>query len=191
MIRMSWKTPFVVVTIAAIATTCFLLSQSSLLRQNISAEYPEWSLLVDGLVRHPLNLSLKEIVTMPRRTITAEIYCLPSPEGSGVLVDSGNWTGASLRFILEKAGVLSEAVKVAFYAEDGFTTDLTMNSAFTEDTILAYEKDGEPLHRKIRLVVPGRWGYKWIYLLNRVELVDYNFLGSYESRGFPDGAEIP
>jgi len=76
-------------------------------------------------------------------------------------------------------------------AKDGFTTDLTMNSAFTEDTILAYEKDGEPLHRKIRLVAPGRWGYKWIYLLNRVELVDYNFLGSYESRGFPDGAEIP
>ncbi|MDH5375638.1 MAG: molybdopterin-dependent oxidoreductase [Candidatus Bathyarchaeota archaeon] len=188
---MNWKIPFIAVTIVAIVTACILLSQSSFPRQNTSAEHPDWNLLVDGLVQHPLNLSLKEIVTMPRRTISAELYCLPSPEGSGVLVDSGNWTGVSLRFMLEKAGVLPEAVKVAFYAEDGFTTDLAMSPALGEDILLAYEKEGEPLHQKLRLVVPGRWGYKWIYLLNRIELVDYDFLGTYESRGFPDRAEIP
>jgi DMSO/TMAO reductase YedYZ molybdopterin-dependent catalytic subunit len=188
---MSWKASFAVITIVAIVAASFLLSQSSLPRQKIIVKYPDWRLLVDGSVRRPLNLSLNEIVAMPKRTISAELYCLPSPEGSGVLVDSGNWTGVNLGFILEKAGVLPEAVKVAFYADDGFTTDLTVNSAFSEDIILAYEKGGEPLHRKLRLVVLGRWGYKWIYLLNRIELVDYDFLGSYERIGFPDEAEIP
>ena len=90
---MNWKIPFVVVAIVAIVTACILLSQVSFPRQNTSAEHLDWNLLVDGLVQRPLNISVKEIVTMPRRTISAELYCLPSPGGSGVLVDSGNWTG--------------------------------------------------------------------------------------------------
>ena len=188
---MNWKIP-VAVTIVVIVTAYFLFSQSPFIPgKNASVEYSEWRLLVDGLVRRPLNLSLTEMLTMPRRTINAELYCLPSPGGSGVLVDSGNWTGVTLGFILEKAGVFPEAVKVAFYAEDGFTTDLTITTAVSEDVILAYEKDGELLQQKLRLVVPGKWGYKWIYLLNHVELMDYDFLGSYERRGFPDKAEIP
>ena len=59
-----------------------------------------------------------------------------------------------------------------------------------EDVILAYEKDGKPLREKLRLVVPGNWGYKWIKWLTQIELVDYDFKGVYESRGFPDNAEI-
>jgi DMSO/TMAO reductase YedYZ molybdopterin-dependent catalytic subunit len=35
-------------------------------------------------------------------------------------------------------------------------------------------------------VVPDQWGYKWISQLIRIELVDYDFLGAYESRGYPD-----
>ena len=35
----------------------------------------EWILLVDGLVQRPLNLTLDELVAMPRVTVDAEIYC--------------------------------------------------------------------------------------------------------------------
>ncbi len=108
----------------------------------------------------------------------------------GVLVDKGNWIGVKLRFILEKAGVSPEAIKAAFYAEDGFTTDLNITTAMGEDVILAYEKDGEPLIKKPRLVVPGKWGYKWIHSITHIELVNYDFKGNYESRGFPDNADI-
>ena len=148
-----------------------------------------WSLVIDGLVRSPLTLSLEEIVAMPRITVNAELYCLPYVGSSGVLVDHGNWTGVRLGFILEKAGVSPEAVKVAFYAEDGFTTDLTITTAMREDIVLAYEKDDEPLPEKLRLAVPGMWGYKWIKGLIHIEVVDYDFKGQYESRGFPDNAE--
>jgi len=183
----------VAVAIIVVVAVYFLLVQSPFagLPNSVDEEKSEWRLLVDGLVQRPLNLSLKEIVVMTRSTIDAEIYCLPTPGGTGILVDSGNWTGVRLGLILEEAGVLPEAVKVAFYAEDGFATDLTIVAAMGEDVILAYEKDGEPLRQKLRLVVPGRWGYKWIYLLNHVEVVDYDFLGTYEGSGFPDSAEIP
>jgi DMSO/TMAO reductase YedYZ molybdopterin-dependent catalytic subunit len=151
----------------------------------------EWSLLVDGFVQRPLNLTLNELVAMPRSTVYAELYCLPAVGSSGVLVDHGNWTGVRLELVLEKAGVSPQAVKVAFYAEDGFTTDLTVTTAMREDIVLAYEKDGKPLPEKLRLAVPNMWGYKWIKWLIHIEVVDYDFKGRYESRGFPDNAEIP
>jgi len=158
---------------------------------SLTSPSPEGVLLVDGFVQRSLNLTLDEIFAMPRSTVNAEIYCLPAPHAQGVLVDKGKWTGVRLGLILEKAGISSEAVKVAFYATDGFTTDLTMTTAMREDIILAYEKDGEPLPEKLRLVVPGKWGYKWIKWLVHIELVNYDFKGTYESRGFPDNAEIP
>jgi len=153
--------------------------------------YPKWTLLVDGLIQRPLNLTLDEIAAMPRTTVDSEIYCLPAPGSSGVLVEEGNWTGVRLGLVLQRAGVSPEAVKIALYAEDGFTTDLNLTAATRGDVILAYEKDGELLPQTLRLVAPGRYGYKWIKWVTRVELVGYDFRGTYESLGFPDDAVIP
>ena len=150
-------------------------------------EDSEWTLLVDGYVQRPLNLTFDELVTMPKSTVNAELYCVDAPKH---VLAKGNWTGARFGLILERAGVSPEAVKVAFYAGDGFATDLTITTAMREDVILAYEKDGEPLPEKLRLVVPGKWGYKWISRVNHIELVNYDFKGSWESRGYSDTAEI-
>jgi len=147
----------------------------------------EWGLMVDGFVQHPLNLTFDELVAMPRSTVNAELYCVGAPNH---LIAKGNWTGVRLGLILERAGVYPEAIKVALYAEDGFTTDLTVTTAMREDIILAYEKDGEPLPEELRLVVPGKWGYKWIRQVTHIELVNYDFKGFYESRGYSDNAEI-
>lgn len=183
-----------IVVIAVVAGLVYYLSLSTPATDS-SPTSPtkdfEWSLLVDGFVQRPLNLTLNELIAMPRSTVYAELYCLPAVGSSGVLVEHGNWTGVRLKLILEKAGVSPQAVKVAFYAEDGFTTDLTVTTAMREDIVLAYEKDGKPVPEKLRLAVPSMWGYKWIKRLIRIEVVDYDFKGQYESRGFPDNAEIP
>jgi DMSO/TMAO reductase YedYZ molybdopterin-dependent catalytic subunit len=183
-----------IVVIAVFAGAVYYRSFSTLATNSSptsSTENFEWALLVDGFVQRPLNLTLNELVAMPRSTVNAELYCLPAVGSSGVLVDYGNWTGVRLELVLEKAGVSPQAVKVAFYAEDGFTTDLAVTTAMREDMILAYEKDGKPLPEKLRLAVPGMWGYKWIKWLIHIEVVDYDFKGRYESIGFPDNAEIP
>jgi DMSO/TMAO reductase YedYZ molybdopterin-dependent catalytic subunit len=77
------------------------------------------------------------------------------------------------------------------HADDGYSTDLTIATAMREDIILAYERDGMPLSEGLRLVVPGKWGYKWISGLTHIELVDYDFTGFWESRGYSDEADIP
>ena len=182
-----------IIIVAVVAGVVYYLSPTILATNSSrtsSHRSFEWSLLVDGFVQRPLNLTLNELHAMPRTTVYAELYCLPAVGSSGVLVDHGNWTGVRLGLILEKAGISPQAVKVAFYAEDGFTTDLTVTTAMQGDIVLAYEKDGKPLPEKLRLAVPSMWGYKWIKWLTHIEVVDYDFKGRYESRGFPDNAEI-
>ena len=148
----------------------------------------EWSLLVDGFVQRSLNLTFNELVAMPRSTVDAVLYCVDAPNYS---LAKGNWTGVRLGLILEKTGVSPEVEKVAFYAKDGYTTDLTVKTAMRDDVIIAYERDGKPLPEKLRLVVPGKWGYKWISQVIRIELVNYDFKGVWESRGYSDEADIP
>ena len=148
----------------------------------------EWQLTITGLVNKPLNLTLADLIAMEQTTINEKLYCVGPPS---FLVDEGNWTGVKLKFLLERAEISPAAIKVAFYAyDDDFSTDLTIVSAMNESLIVAYEKDGTPLNEKLRLIVPGRWGYKWIHSLNNIELVDHNVLGRYESGGYSDSAEI-
>jgi hypothetical protein len=146
----------------------------------------QWKLTVTGLVENILNLGGTEIVAMPKSTVNAAIVCVDFP---GEIVMQGNWTGVKLRALLEEAKPLPTAIKIAFFAADGYSTDLTMETAMRDNVILAYEKDGEPLN-DLRLVVPGKWGYKWISQLIRIELVDFNFLGRWESAGYSDEADV-
>ncbi|MGD0205377.1 MAG: molybdopterin-dependent oxidoreductase [Dehalococcoidia bacterium] len=146
----------------------------------------EWTLVVDGFVQSPLSLTFDDLVAMPTSTVNAKLYCVALPTTP---LAQGNWTGVRLGLILEEAGVLPDAVKVALYAADSFSTDLTVTTAMREDIILAYERDGEPLPEKVQLVVPCKWGYKWIKELTHIELVDYNFLGTYESGSYSDEAD--
>jgi DMSO/TMAO reductase YedYZ molybdopterin-dependent catalytic subunit len=149
---------------------------------------PQRSLVIDGLVETPLNLTLDALSAMPKTTEYVELYCVDYPTTP---VEKGDWTGVRLGLLLEQAAVSPKAVKIAFYADDGYSTDLTIPTAMREDIILAYERDGMPLSEGLRLVVPGKWGYKWISGLTHIELVDHDFTGVWESRGYSDEADIP
>jgi hypothetical protein len=142
---------------------------------------------VTGLVQNPLTLTLTNLTSMPTTSIDANLYCVDFPSQ---IVTGGMWTGVKLSYILGEAGVLPSAIKVAFYAADGYSTDLDLETANKQNVILAYQKDGEPLYETLRLVVPGKWGYKWISQVNSIVLVDNNYLGKWESQGYSDVADV-
>lgn len=146
-----------------------------------------WQLTVAGSVENPLNLSWAKIVAFPQTTVYAALICVDYPDQ---VIVSGNWTGVKLRLLLEEAGISPQAIKVGFFATDNFSTDLTIGTAMRDDVILAYELNGEPLDVVLQLVVPGKWGYKWIHHVNRIELLNYDFLGFWESRGYSDEADV-
>ena len=146
---------------------------------------PDWYLKVTGLAENPLILNWTTILAMPKTTVEAALICVDLP-ASGV---TANWSGVKLQTVLEQAQPSQDAIKVAFYAADGYSTDLPVQTAMRDDILLSYEKDGVSLN-DLRLVVPGKWGYKWISQLTSIELVNTNFLGYWESAGYSDEANI-
>ena len=178
----------ITIALVLISFACNLISpaNSAAADNEANPAFAKWQLTVTGLVENPLNLNGTEIEAMPKSSVNAAIICVDFPSN---IVAQGNWTGVKLRTLLEEANPSVEAIKVAFYAADDYSTDLPVETAMRDDMLLAYEKDGAPLN-DLRLVVPGKWGYKWISQLTRIELVDYNFLGFWESRGYSDEANI-
>jgi len=166
--------------------TLFFLNSIAALPTSTQAAPPnetEWQLQILGLVDSPLNLTLDEIVAMPTTTVQTTLYCVDFPTR---IVEEGKWTGVQLGLLLEEAGVAPSAIKVAFFASDGYSTDLSLEAAMQPDVIVAYEKDGTSLGGTVRIVAPGRWGYKWISQLSRIEIVNYDFKGKWESLGYSD-----
>ncbi|WP_297501277.1 molybdopterin-dependent oxidoreductase [Thermococcus sp.] len=141
---------------------------------------------ITGLVERPYNITLSELREMSSRKVHAVLYCVSAPNKP---LKNGTWVGVPLKYLLQRAGIKKNAVKVALYASDGYTTDLRVKDVLADgDIIVAYEFNGKPIEP--RLIVPGRWGYKWIKHLTKIELVDYDFKGRWESAGYPDDAYI-
>ena len=175
-----------ILTITIVLAGASLVSVQKPLVQAESAR-ENWRLTVSGLTNHALNLSLTDIQALPKIFVSAAIYCVDFP---GYLVQQGNWTGVSLSLLLELAEISPEAIDIAFYSEDGYSTGLDLETAKRTDVIVSYEKDGLPLTEVLRLVVPNKWGYKWIGLLSDIVLVDYDFKGRWESQGYSDEADM-
>ena len=174
----------------AIATSVILVSAGLLVTNGLrandaSAIGPEVRISVEGSVNHILNLTSSDIENTTHVTVTSELICVDRHS-----YGTHEWTGIRLSALLDEAGVLPSAVKVGFHASDGYTTDLTLPDAMRKDVIIAFEMDGVALKEKTRLVVPGMWGYKWISGLDRIVLYDFDFRGTYESKGYPDNATI-
>jgi hypothetical protein len=176
----------IAIIIGLLAITSFVAT-SLLSNQVFPKAAADWQLHVSGLVSNPLDLSLADLAAMPQTTVEATILCVDFPNQP---VASGKWTGVKLSTLFEQAGVMPSAIKVAFYAADGYSTDLDLATATYGNIIIAYQKDGAPLGETLRLVVPGKWGYKWISQVTDIVLVDYDFKGKWENQGYSDAADI-
>jgi hypothetical protein len=181
------KKGFLILTIIVIAALALTVLAFNSKLSPAQAQTSSPTLTITGLVENPMSLTLADIKAMPQTTEYAALYCVDAP---GTPLMQGYWTGVELSYLLQQANVSSGAVKVAFFAPDGFTTDLTVQAATQNNSILvAYQLNNASLSG-LRLVVPDNWGYKWIDDLTQIKLVNYNFLGTEESDGYPDNAII-
>lgn len=167
------------------ATAVLVLSVALLNHDSQEASTYQNSVSITGLVDHELILTLDDLTSRANTSVVAELICV-----SGQSFGTHNWTGVKLKDLLGEASIQSNAVKVAFYAADDYSTDLTVGDAMRDDVIVALLKDGEPLKDGTQLVVPGKWGYKWISGIVDIELLDFDFKGTWESAGYSDDAEI-
>lgn len=148
----------------------------------------KWALVIDGLVQHPIVLSLQELYQLPRKSVTAfhECYGPPTKPPIHALWRVGNviWTGVALSDLLSMACPLPEATYMwsegldhgsfAGVSADCYQKDLPIEKANSPEVILAFEMNGESLTKErggpVRLVVPGWFGTNMTKWLCRISL---------------------
>jgi len=151
------------------------------------------TLEIDGDVYRPLNLTYAELSSMPMVSEVAELRCVTgSPDVTY------NWTGIPLFYLLTLAGIKPDAYKIVTQCSDFYDSDLLLADALNPNIILALEANGTSLPQLTygpegpnRLVVPGRYGYKWSSGIEEIQVVTTDVKGEYESSGYSDAAYVP
>jgi methionine sulfoxide reductase catalytic subunit len=144
----------------------------------------KWSVRVDGLVSQPMSWNIDQLLALPAVIQTSGFRCVEGWE-----VTTVKWEGVRLHTLLDAAGIKPEAKYVVFHTIEGVYSDgLSLDQALRSDVLLAYAADDAPLAEKqgfpLRLVVSPMLGYKSVKWVNRLELVDKEYAGYWEVRGY-------
>ncbi|MFH7026471.1 MAG: molybdopterin-dependent oxidoreductase [Heteroscytonema crispum UTEX LB 1556] len=144
----------------------------------------EYRLIIDGEVNNPLSLSMAEIQTLPRTSMIIRHVCV---EGWAAIVQ---WGGVRLRELVALAQPKANIKYAYFKSADGYYSSWDIASALHPQTLLAYEKNGEPLPidngAPLRLASPIKLGYKQSKWVTQITLTSYlsPFKGYWEDQGY-------
>ena len=143
-----------------------------------------WRLRVDGLVRQPLDLSLDDLMGMPRVTYTVKHHCV---EGWSAIA---TWHGVPVSAVVRRCQPLDAARYIRFVSFDSdYSNGWDMASALHPQTILAYGLNDHPLPpahgAPLRLYAPTKLGYKMTKYLVSLTFTDKRPGGYWEDQGYP------
>ena len=144
----------------------------------------KFRLIVDGEVSNPISLSMVEIQQMPLTSMVIRHVCV---EGWAAIVQ---WGGVRLRDIIHLAQPKSQARYVYFKSADGYYESWDLDSALHPQTLMAYQKNSQPLSvdngAPIRLASPIKLGYKQSKWVTQITLVSdlLRAKGYWEDQGY-------
>jgi DMSO/TMAO reductase YedYZ molybdopterin-dependent catalytic subunit len=167
----------------------YIVSKNLLADPSIDAS--AWQLTIDGQVDHPFTLTYHELLARPRQRQYESMLCI-SNEVGGPYMSSALWEGIPLKDLLQRAGVQPGATKVVFHTADDYSDSLHLTKALEPTTLLAVQMNGVPLPQEhgfpARLLVPGLYGLKHGKWITRIEVVNYDYQGYWQQRGWTDAA---
>ncbi len=154
----------------------------------------KFRLTVAGLVEKPYGLGMNDLREMKDKTEFVTLECIGNPVG-GDSIGNALWEGVTLKRIIGKAVPKKGAVKTVFYAEDGYTDSIPYELSLSDDVFLAFKMNGESLPPEhgfpLRAIVPGIYGMKNVKWISKIELVNHEYKGYWEKKGWSDEAVIP
>ncbi len=143
-----------------------------------------YRLTIDGEVNHPMQLSVNELYKLPLTSVVMRHVCV---EGWAAIVQ---WGGVRLRDLIQLAQPKDTVRYVYFQSADGYYESWDLRSCLHPQTLMAYQKNGQPLPidngAPLRLAAPIKLGYKHSKWVTRIMLTS-NLLprrGYWEDRGY-------
>jgi DMSO/TMAO reductase YedYZ molybdopterin-dependent catalytic subunit len=149
-----------------------------------------YHLAITGMVNNPKSYTYNEIVNNFNSNL--QVATLPCVEGWSVTL---LWEGVPLMDILQQAGVDSGANTVIFLASDGYSSSLPLQYVADNNIMIAYKMNNVNLTPQTGwpffLVAKNQYGYKWVEWITEINVSnDENYLGYWESRGYPNNATV-
>ncbi len=161
---------------------------------------------ISGLVARPQKISMADIRRRPRIELACAYECSGnSGRRFHGLVSNGLWGGTSLKALLQDIGVEPGGREVVFFGADRgdetitvrgrsweveqqFARSLSLDDALGDDTMLAYELNGEPLTLNqgapLRLIIPGWYGVAQVKWLEQIHVQRDRFMGKFMAREY-------
>lgn len=167
-----------------------------------------WRLKVEGAVRHPLELTYDQLLSLKASSQPVTLECagnsspmlFPQVDGlpaESYMASNAEWTGVPLAYILERAGLRPTAKEVMLEGADAgeigdsrspagiihYSRSLPIAKA-RQDVLLAYSMNGADLPAEhgypVRAIVPGWYGMASVKWLTRINVVEEPFRGYYQ-----------
>lgn len=144
----------------------------------------QFRLRIEGDVNHPLQLSLTDIQKLPLTSMVIRHVCV---EGWAAVVQ---WGGVRLQDLIRLVQPKSNVRYVYFKSADGYYESWDLASALHPQTLMAYQKNGQPLSVEngapLRLASPIKLGYKQSKWVTQIMLVSdlMPTKGYWEDQGY-------
>jgi DMSO/TMAO reductase YedYZ molybdopterin-dependent catalytic subunit len=150
-----------------------------------------WTLTIDGAVARPRIWQLAELAALPQTDLTCDIHCVTRWSKLAM-----TFRGVPLAHLLAEVEPLPNAQYISFIARSdrNHSTSLALDDALKLGTFIAFTANGEPLSSEhggpVRTIVPGRYFYKSLKWLERIELLPADRLGYWEAEtGYHNNAD--
>jgi DMSO/TMAO reductase YedYZ molybdopterin-dependent catalytic subunit len=130
------------------------------------AQVQEGTVQIKGQVKNPLTITFSQLENYTPRTLEVTLSSSSRISDNGVF----NYTGVTLRTLLEQANVSANATSVYIQASDGYGTTIPIQDAMNQNTIITYQKNGAPLTElkddgegPLRLIIGSdQYAQRWI-----------------------------
>src|SRR5438552_7953711 len=141
-----------------------------------------WDFTVSGEVEEPVALTYEELQALPQTEITVDIHCVTRWSRFDTRFKGVHW-----RELAKLVRPKPSARFVLAHAEQGFTSNVPRAALEDDNSLIAWEADGEPLEPDhgwpLRLVVPSRYFWKSAKWLRGLELLSAAQTGFGECYG--------
>lgn len=133
--------------------------------------FRDWKLVVDGMVEHPLSLSLDDVRALGMRSQITEVVC---EEGWSYIAE---WIGTPLSAVLQEAGLLPQVRYIAYFTTSKeLWGSIDMGDALHPQTLLTWGmNDGDlpvGFGGPLRMRVPRQLGYKSLKYVTHLTATD-------------------
>lgn len=146
-------------------------------------EAKSWSLIIDGAVEYPQVFSLAQLKALPQHTQTRDFHCVTRWS-----TYDHEWVGVLLRELAERVKPTNAARILLFHGYDGYTTNVSLEDALTDEGMIAWELDEDELPimhgGPLRGLIPHLYGWKSTKFLTRIEFLEEDEPGFWELRGY-------